>query len=79
MEDKFDLNRFIEALSYSYNNALTEIRNGRKTGHWMWYIFPKFKGAGRNFISKKYSIKSRKEAVEYFNHPVLRSRLTEIT
>lgn len=79
MEDSHDLNRFLEAQTYSYNQALKEIYNGRKRSHWMWYIFPQFKGLGLSETSLTYAIKSREEAQAYLNHPVLGQRLIEIS
>ena len=74
-----NLKRFIDAQNSSYDRALNEIRNGRKLSHWMWYIFPQYEGLGRSEISKEYSIKSKEEAIEYFNHDILGKRLIEIT
>ena len=79
MEDLFNLNRFIEAQSLSYDTALNEIKNGKKTSHWMWYIFPQYKGLGYSSTSQKYSIKSVEEALLYYKHPILGNRLLEIT
>ncbi|RAU81900.1 DUF1810 domain-containing protein [Pontibacter arcticus] len=79
MPDTHNLNRFIEAQESSYQNALTEIKNGRKTSHWMWYIFPQVAGLGFSETSKFYGIKSINEATAYLNHPVLGKRLYEIT
>jgi uncharacterized protein (DUF1810 family) len=79
MEDLFNLNRFIEAQSVSYETALYEIKSGRKTSHWMWYIFPQFKGLGYSSTSQLYSIKSVEEALLFFKHPILGNRLLEIT
>jgi uncharacterized protein (DUF1810 family) len=74
-----DLNRFLTAQEDHYENALSEIKSGRKTSHWMWFIFPQFKDLGFSETSKFYSIKSLKEAEEYLNHPILGARLKEIT
>jgi uncharacterized protein (DUF1810 family) len=79
MTDKFNLNRFLEAQSSSYNIALFEIKNGRKSSHWMWYIFPQIYGLGNSTTSKMYAIKSEEEARYYLNHPILGKRLIEIT
>ena len=79
MEDRFNLKRFLDAQSNTYERALTEIKNGRKMSHWMWYIFPQYKGLGRSSTSMKYAIKSQDEANIYFNHPILGPRLIEIT
>jgi uncharacterized protein (DUF1810 family) len=74
-----DLNRFLAAQETHYENALSEIKSGRKTSHWMWFIFPQFKDLGFSETSKFYSIKSLHEAEEYLNHPILGARLKEIT
>lgn len=74
-----DLNRFIKAQENSYEQALSEIKSGRKRSHWMWYIFPQFKGLGFSETSKYYSIKDLDEAKRYLNHPILGERLKIIT
>lgn len=74
-----DLNKFIKAQENSYEEALSEIRSGRKRSHWMWYIFPQFKGLGFSETSKYYSIKDLDEAKRYLNHPILGERLKLIT
>jgi uncharacterized protein (DUF1810 family) len=74
-----DLNRFIKAQENSYEQALSEIKSGRKRSHWMWYIFPQFKGMGYSETSKYYSIKDLDEAKRYLNHPILGERLKIIT
>ena len=79
MKDTFNLQRFIDAQSYSYEIALSEIKNGKKQSHWMWYIFPQLDGLGKSDTSKKYGIKTKEEAVQYLEHPVLGKRLVEIT
>lgn len=75
--DEFDLERFIPPQNYTYKDALSEIKNGRKTSHWMWYIFPQIDGLGFSFTTKKFSIKSIEEAKAYLNHPILGLRLLE--
>jgi uncharacterized protein (DUF1810 family) len=79
MIEVFNLNRFIEAQANIYGIALEEIKGGCKSSHWMWYIFPQYKGLGYSAVSQKYAINSVEEAVSYFNHPILGSRLLEIT
>lgn len=79
VNDKYNLNRFVVAQELVYNNALKEIKNGRKDSHWMWYIFPQIEGLGHSFLASHYAIKSREEAIEYINHPVLGPRLIEIS
>jgi uncharacterized protein (DUF1810 family) len=75
--DLYNLNRFLQAQETDYKRALSEIRNGRKRSHWMWYIFPQLDGLGFSQTSKRYSIKSIAEAKAYLNHPVLGPRLIE--
>lgn len=74
-EDPYDLNRFVKAQASVYAQALSEIKRGRKTSHWMWYVFPQFTGLGLSSTTKFYSIKSVAEARAYLQHPVLGPRL----
>lgn len=73
------IERFITAQERSYSTALREIQNGKKQSHWMWYIFPQLIGLGHSSMAVYYSIRGRKEAEEYINHPLLGSRLKEIS
>ncbi len=73
--DPHNLSRFVQAQARDYEQALAEIRSGRKRSHWMWYIFPQFNGLGFSATSKRYAIKSLAEAEAYLNHPVLGPRL----
>ncbi|GIW78420.1 MAG: calpastatin [Gemmatales bacterium] len=75
--DPYGLNRFIEAQQGVYEQALAEIRQGRKRSHWMWFVFPQIDGLGFSATTKRYSIKSREEARAYLDHPVLGARLRE--
>ena len=75
--DPHNLSRFVEAQEQEYAQALSEIRQGRKQSHWMWYIFPQIDGLGFSATSRRYSIKSRAEAEAYLRHPVLGPRLIE--
>ena len=75
--DPHDLSRFVKAQEEDYEQALSEIRSGRKRSHWMWYIFPQFDGLGFSSTSKRYAIKSVAEAEAYLNHPILGPRLVE--
>ena len=74
-----DLQRFIDAQKKDYPIALVEIKKGRKRSHWMWYIFPQIQGLGFSETSKLYGIKNQNEAEEYLTHPLLGSRLIEIS
>lgn len=77
--EKTGLQRFIEAQNDSYDQALKEIRNGRKLTHWIWYIFPQIKGLGFSYNSEYYGITSLQEAKDYLENELLRKRLFEIT
>ncbi len=79
ISDPYHLMRFIEAQTSEYDQALQEIKAGHKIGHWIWFIFPQWKGLGSSFKSRKYAITCREEAVLYFQHPLLGERLLEIT
>lgn len=72
-----DLDRFVRAQEGVYAVALSEIRAGRKTSHWMWFVFPQFEGLGSSPTSRPYAIRSLEEAAAYLAHPVLGARLTE--
>ena len=74
-----NLNRFLTAQENDYEQALAEVKSGRKRSHWMWYIFPQFAGLGRSETSKFYALKSLSEAQEYLEHSILGSRLCENT
>src|ERR1700733_1939335 len=75
--DPFDLQRFVDAQRESYDIALTELRNGAKRSHWMWYVFPQFEGLGSSEISRHYAVRSLAEARAYLAHPLLGPRLRE--
>jgi uncharacterized protein (DUF1810 family) len=74
-----NLERFIAAQSRDYEVALSEIKNGRKQSHWMWYIFPQIQGLGLTETSRFYAIKDIGEAQEFLEHPVLGNRLVSIS
>lgn len=81
-EQEYDLERFVKAQGGEYGSyqlALKEIKSGRKTSNWIWYIFPQIKGLGHSFNSEFYGISGDDEARAYLNHPILGSRLREIT
>ena len=73
------LKRFTEAQENSYLMALSEIQQGRKQSHWMWFIFPQIAGLGSSETSRYYAIKDLQEADEFLKHPVLGSRLINIS
>lgn len=78
-KDPFKLNRFVTAQKTAYDRVLSELKNGYKQSHWMWYIFPQLDGLAQSATSKYYAIKSVDEAVAYLNHSILGSRLLECT
>ena len=75
----YNLQRFIDAQKTDYQIALSEIKNGKKQSHWMWYIFPQIQGLGFSSTSKYYAIKDIDEATAYLNNSVLGKRLLEIS
>jgi uncharacterized protein (DUF1810 family) len=75
--DPHDLQRFLDAQSSNYADALSELRAGRKRTHWMWYVFPQYAGLGRSPMAERFAIKSVAEAEAYLRDPVLGSRLLE--
>jgi uncharacterized protein (DUF1810 family) len=74
-----DLERFVTAQDGggTYRRAVAELRNGRKTGHWMWFVFPQIAGLGRSATAQAYAISDLAEAQAYLKHPVLGPRLVE--
>lgn len=79
MTAEHTLERFIIAQEHDYENALAEIKNGKKRSHWMWYIFPQISGLGITDTSRFYGIKNMDEAQLYADHPLLGNRLIEIS
>ena len=77
MTDPYDLQRFVAAQRDSYDAAVAELRGGRKTSHWMWFVFPQIAGLGRSPTARMYAITSVAEARAYLAHPVLGPRLLE--
>lgn len=76
-QSKKELDRFLEAQDPQFEVALAEIKAGKKKSHWMWYIFPQYKGLGTSETSQYYAIQSVDEAKRYLIHPVLGDRLRE--
>jgi uncharacterized protein (DUF1810 family) len=77
MDDPYQLSRFVAAQDNVYDQAVAELRRGRKTSHWMWFIFPQIAGLGVSATSQRYAISSLDEARAYLQHPVLGPRLIE--
>lgn len=78
-EDPFDLDRFVAAQSHDYDAALSEMKSGKKLSHWIWYVFPQLRGLGHSSYSWIYGLSDEEEAKAYLAHPILGSRLREIT
>ena len=76
-DDPFDLARFLAAQEGVYGRALDELRGGKKTSHWMWFIFPQLAGLGGSPTAVLYALASPDEARAYLAHPVLGPRLLE--
>jgi uncharacterized protein (DUF1810 family) len=79
MSDPYNLQRFVDAQNPVYDEVCSELRDGRKKSHWMWFIFPQVEGLGSSQMARKFAISSLAEAAAYLAHPVLGSRLTECT
>jgi uncharacterized protein (DUF1810 family) len=79
MGDEHDLRRFVDAQESggTYAQALEELRAGRKTTHWIWFVFPQIAGLGRSETARAYAIASVEEARAYLEHPLLGPRLRE--
>ncbi|HEY4017536.1 MAG TPA: DUF1810 domain-containing protein [Pseudonocardiaceae bacterium] len=79
MSDEYDLERFVAAQDEggTYQRAVAELRRGRKTSHWMWFVFPQVTGLGQSPASRRYAISALREARAYLEHPVLGPRLRE--
>ncbi len=76
-DDRFGLNRFVQAQEEVYPRALAELKLGRKRSHWMWFIFPQVDGLGYSSTARFYAIKNKDEAKEYLDHALLGKRLME--
>ena len=79
MNESNTLERFLDPQEFMYELALSEIRNGRKEEHWIWFIFPQLRGIGKSRLSYHYGIQDIEEAKSYYAHPILGKRLQEAT
>ena len=79
MTDDYNLQRFLNAQEGVYDTVLDELRSGRKSRHWIWFIFPQITGLGHSGMAQKFAIASLDEAKAYLEHPVLGNRLRECT
>ena len=78
-DDHYDLYRFVVAQHPVYDQVCSELRQGFKMTHWMWFIFPQLEGLSSSSTSRKFAISSLEEAVAYLEHPILGSRLRQCT
>jgi len=79
MTDPYHLQRFLDAQKPVYDQVCSELRQGRKTSHWMWFIFPQLKGLGVSETAELFAISSLEEAEAYLADPILGPRLRECT
>ena len=79
MDDRYHLQRFLDAQQWDYERALQEVKQGYKHTHWIWYIFPQLRFLGKSDTARFYGIADLDEAKAYLQNPVLRSRLIEIS
>jgi uncharacterized protein (DUF1810 family) len=79
MGDRYNLTHFVEAQGPLFTRVRAELAAGRKTSHWMWFIFPQLAGLGSSPAARRYAIASAEEARAYLAHPVLGARLRECT
>jgi uncharacterized protein (DUF1810 family) len=77
MKDDYNLQRFVDSQAGVFEGACAELRRGRKTGHWMWFIFPQLRGLGPSSMAEYYGITSLAEAQSYLEDPLLGERLIE--
>ena len=78
-DDHYNLQRFVDAQSPVFEDVCLELQEGRKSGHWMWFVFPQIEGLGSSPLARKFAISSREEAEAYLNHPILGPRLRHCT
>jgi uncharacterized protein (DUF1810 family) len=79
MADPFHLQRFLDAQADVYDDVVSELHSGRKSSHWMWFIFPQFRGLGHSPTAEHFAIRSLDEARGYLAHALLGARLCECT
>jgi len=79
MSDPYNLRRFISAQNPVFEDVCLDLRDGRKRGHWMWFIFPQLEGLGQSSTARMFAISSRAEAEAYLKDSILGSRLRECT
>jgi uncharacterized protein (DUF1810 family) len=79
MDDPYELERYVRAQDPVFAQVCAELAAGRKQSHWMWFIFPQFRGLGSSPMAQRYAIGSLAEARAYLAHPLLAERLRTCT
>jgi uncharacterized protein (DUF1810 family) len=79
MDDPYNLERFVDAQHPVYEQVRSELREGRKRSHWIWFVFPQIEGLGNSALARKFAISCFEEAEAYLKHPLLGPRLRECT
>ena len=74
---KYNVERFLKAQEKDYQTALSELKRGRKTSHWIWYVFPQLKFLGRSDTAIFYGIANAEEGREYCENEVLHGQYIE--
>jgi uncharacterized protein (DUF1810 family) len=77
MSERYNLQRFVDAQEGVFEQVLAELRSGRKSSHWMWFVFPQLRGLGSSAMASRFGISSLGEAEAYLQHPVLGQRLRQ--
>ena len=77
MPERFNLQRFVDAQASVFEQVLAELRSGRKSSHWMWFVFPQLRGLGSSALATRFGIASLAEAAAYLQHPLLGERLRQ--
>lgn len=77
MSDPYHLERFVAAQDRVFDQVCSELKQGKKRSHWMWFVFPQIRGLGHSDMAQRYAIGSREEAQAYLDHPVLGPRLRQ--
>jgi uncharacterized protein (DUF1810 family) len=78
MDDPYNLQRFIDAQGPVFARVRSELLDGQKRGHWVWFVFPQLVGLGKSEMAIKFSISSRAEAKAYLEHPILGAKATRL-
>lgn len=79
MPDPYDLQRFVTAQDPVLPQVRAELAAGAKASHWMWFVFPQLRALGRSATAQYYGLASRAEALAYWRHPQLGTRLKDCT